>query len=84
MKKKFFERFEPQHKAVHKSISLESSEWSLLEAYRFYGTHLRGHEISMQNLIREIITDHIQSHRDFYKDKNQWLKKVEQIEEAAQ
>ncbi len=84
MKKNFLDRLEPQDKTVHKSISMGLNDWSLLEAYRFYCASTRGHDISLQRLVREIVMDHIEANRQFAKSRDQWLKKIESIREVAQ
>ena len=83
MRKGFFERFEPQEKAVHKSVSLTESEWRLIEAYKLYGSSRAGHEIPVQRILREIIVAHLQGDRDFVKDQSTWLTKLAALEGAA-
>ena len=83
MKKGFFDRFEAGDKTVHKSISMGSSDWKLLEAYKLYGSSKSGHDISIQRLVREIIVGHIKSDREFAKSQGDWLGKLTSIDEAA-
>ncbi|MCB9229685.1 MAG: hypothetical protein H6618_08750 [Deltaproteobacteria bacterium] len=79
MKKKFFEKFVPAEKTQNRSISMLEGEWRQLEAYRLYGSATAGHEIPLQKIVREIVTTHIASDRQFSKVKEEWIAKTDQI-----
>lgn len=82
MRKTFFKRFEPQEKAVNRSLSMPESDWSVIEAYRLYGASHTGHEIPLQKLMREIILSHIDRDRSFSAVKQQWLAKLKEAQQT--
>ena len=82
MKKDFFNRFEPQEKAAYKSVSMATSDWDLIEAYRLYGASRAGHEIPFQKLIRELLIGHINADKEFFRNKNDWLQRSAEIKDT--
>ncbi len=70
---KFFNKLPKPEKQVSKSISLNDSDWQLIEAYRKYGESSVGFNIHLNKIMREVILNHIESDRDFAKVKDQWL-----------
>lgn len=56
-------------------------EWRQLEAYRLYGSDAAGCEIPLQKVVREILTTHIASDRQFSKVRNEWMEKLDKIDQ---
>lgn len=83
MKKDFFEEFEVQDKAIHKSISIGENDWSLVEAYRLYGVNRKKQEFPIHKMISDILIKHINSDKRFVKEQDTWLQKIEGIREAT-
>lgn len=83
MTKNFFEEFTEEEKSVPKSIPMTKSEWRLVEAYHLYGTSRLKFEVPIQRMLRVIIQNHIKKERNFARNKNEWLKKLSELEQAA-
>lgn len=84
MKKSFFGRFAPQERTQNKSLSMHSSDWQVVEAYRLFGSDSAGYEIPLQRMVREILLNHITHDRDFMKTKGKWIDKVLQMDKVTQ
>lgn len=83
MRQDFFDKYEPQEKAVPRSLSLTESEWRLIDAYRLFGTSKKGREVPLQWILKEAVLSHVQRDRSFFRERDQWLAKLDKVEDAA-
>lgn len=83
MRQDFFDNYEPQEKAVPRSLSLTEAEWRLIEAYRLFGTSKKARDIPLQWILKNAVLSHVQRHRTFYRERDKWLAKLNEIESAA-
>ena len=82
VKKNFFGEFAKHEKKLGKSVQLFKSDWDLLEAYRLYGSNQSDNDISLNELLQKIVTDHINSDREFNKVSSEWLEKTKLIKKS--
>ena len=83
MRQDFFDTYEPQEKAVPRSLSLTEAEWRLIDAYRLFGTSKKAREIPLQWILKQAVLSHVRHHRAFFKERDKWLAKLAEIETAA-
>ncbi len=83
MRQDFFDAFEPQEKPVHRSISLTEAEWRLIDAYRLFGSSKKARDIPLQWILKQAVLSHVERHRDFFRERNKWLAKLDELEKSA-
>ena len=83
MKRDFFNKFRKQEKNISRPLSLQESEWDMIDAYRLFGSAKTGYEISLHSLVREIVFDHINKNIDFIKTQEQWVRESKESKKAA-
>jgi hypothetical protein len=67
---KFFNKLPKPEKQASKTVTLNESDWQMIESYLKYGEEKVGFSINLNALLREVIIGHIESDRDFSKKKS--------------